>query len=230
MLVMNTWVGGLGQARVATGLLAEHGPAATDPRIRAAVAVLDSQDPADAASTIERLAEIGEGQDRVAAVQALMWASHHRENVGDAEAAVLDADARARADRGPTTAPGWRAVLDTELAVLHAQLGRLEESERHARAALPVLDALEANDDAIQARSLLARHGDDARRPRRRPSATSTRSGRLQEQRTAFSGAVRAHHAAAPSWPWPAAGSRRGSRLPRRRSASWASSASPAWA
>ncbi|MFC5179705.1 NB-ARC domain-containing protein [Nocardioides taihuensis] len=187
VLVMNTWVGGLGEARVAAALMAEHGPAATDPRIRAAVAVLDSQDPGDAARTIERLSEIGSGSDRLAAVQALMWASHHRENVGDAEAAVLDATRALELTR-PEDGPWMGAVLNTELAVLHAQLGRIEESRRHALAALPVLDALEANDDSIQTRSLLAltamTRGDLDVAER-----YVEEMGRLQEQRTAFAGA-----------------------------------------
>ncbi len=39
---------------------------------------------------------------------------------------------------------------------LNAQLGKRAEAAEHARAAIPILDELESNDDGIQARSLLA--------------------------------------------------------------------------
>ena len=130
-----------------------------------------------------------------------MWASHHRENVGDAEAAVLDATRALELTR-PDDGPWMGAVLNTELAVLHAQLGRLEESERHALAALPVLDALEANDDAIQARSLLAVTAmtrgdlDGGRAPRRRDGpAPGAADGLLR--------GVRAHHRPRRAGAWP---------------------------
>ena len=57
-----------------------------------------------------------------------------------------------REDDGP-----WiGALLHTLLAGLNAQLGKHADAAVHALAALPDLDRLEANDDAIQVRSLLA--------------------------------------------------------------------------
>ena len=86
---------------------------------------------------------------------ARMWAAHHRENAGDPEGAIEEASkglALVDDDDGP-----WLgALLHTLLAGLNAQLGKHEEAAIHALAALPALDELEANDDSIQIRSLLA--------------------------------------------------------------------------
>lgn len=85
----------------------------------------------------------------------LQWAAHQWENTGDprrAVAALHEALPLVRAEEGP-----WRrAMIDAQLAELHAQLGDPALAAAHAQAALPVLDRLGASDDAIQSRSILA--------------------------------------------------------------------------
>ena len=49
-------------------------------------------------------------------------------------------------------------MLHTVIATLKAQIGDPREVEHHALTALPVLDRLEATDDSIQTRALLAVH------------------------------------------------------------------------
>jgi hypothetical protein len=71
---------------------------------------------------------------------------------------------------------------------LNAQLGKREEAAQHALLAIPILDQLEANDDGIQARSLLAGHAiaerrfDEAQR-------LIAEIERLTHERTGFGGA-----------------------------------------
>lgn len=155
MLAMNTLVGLLLDIPVALGLLERYGPQAGSPRTRGIVRVLLAQRPGEQGHTLARLEELGRGDDRDAAVLALMWAAHHRENSGDPEGA-LAAVARGLALTRPDDAPWLQAILRTLHAALLGQLGRHEEAAAEARAALPVLDRLDANDDAIQVRSMLA--------------------------------------------------------------------------
>ena len=155
LTVMNTVSGEIVDAEVCTAILAEYGARATTPRVRGMVEVLRAQDLADIPGTVARLDAIGDGPDREAATLARMWAAHYRENDGDPEGAMEEVErglALVRGDDGP-----WiGALLHTLLAGLNAQLGNHEDAAVHALAALPVLDRLEANDDAIQVRSLLA--------------------------------------------------------------------------
>ena len=71
---------------------------------------------------------------------------------------------------------------------LNAQLGKRAEAAQHARQAIPILDQLEANDDGIQARSLIAGHAiaegrfDEAER-------LIAEIERLTHERTGFGGA-----------------------------------------
>ncbi|KRC54892.1 MULTISPECIES: ATP-binding protein [unclassified Nocardioides] len=86
---------------------------------------------------------------------ALQWAAHQWENNGDPYGAV-DALHRAlplvRSDEGP-----WRrAMIDAQLAELHAQLGDAARAAEHALLALPVLERLGAVDDAVQNRAIVA--------------------------------------------------------------------------
>ena len=86
---------------------------------------------------------------------ARMWAAHHRENAGDPEGAIEEAEQGAGPGRGrrrtlarrPAAHPAGRAQRPARQA---------REAAIHALAALPALDELEANDDSIQIRSLLA--------------------------------------------------------------------------
>jgi tetratricopeptide (TPR) repeat protein len=98
-----------------------------------------------------------------------MWCGHTRENAGDPEGAIaLTAQALAAV---PEDAGPWgHAVLHTQLAQLHASLGRHDEAVEHAELAIPVLDRLGAVDDAFQLRAITAVHAlvrgrfDDAER------------------------------------------------------------------
>ena len=89
---------------------------------------------------------------------ARLWAAHHLENSGDPTGAI---------DAGrPGPGPGQRRrrPVDRGDAAHHGRRpcspssGDSEEAVRHARAALPVLDRLDAADDASQTRALLAVH------------------------------------------------------------------------
>jgi predicted ATPase len=159
ILVMNAVPGDADAARGCAELLRRHAGRA-DPSgstgARGIAAVLAALDAGDPTGTLTELAEVSAGGDRVAAVVARMWAAHQRENDGDPVAAIAEATAglaRVRPDLdGPWLAAGLRLMV----ASLHAQLGDHAAAAEHARAALPDLDALDAVDDAVQVRSLLA--------------------------------------------------------------------------
>ncbi len=157
LLGINTIAGEIGRSGAAARILTDVGERAGPSRVRATVRVLAAQDPADPRATLARLDEIGAGPDREAAALARMWAVHHRENVGDPQRAILDAEAGLDLV-DDADGPWFGAMLHTLVAALNAQLGRHEAVVRHVEAALPVLDALEADDDAVQCRSLLAVH------------------------------------------------------------------------
>ncbi len=154
---MNTEVGEILAAPSCLALLDRYGDQATSPRVRSLVQVLRALDLSDVDGMLARLDAIGDGPDREAAGLARMWAAHHRENAGDPEGAIEEAErglATVRDEDGP-----WiGALLRTLLAGLNAQLGKREEAAYYALAALPDLDRLEANDDSIQVRTLLATH------------------------------------------------------------------------
>ncbi len=155
LTAMNTEVGQIMAAPVCLALLDTYGATASTPRVRGMVEVLRVQDNADPHGTVERLDAIGDGSDRETATMARMWAAHHRENSGDPEGAIEEATkGLALVDDGD--GPWIGALLHTLLAGLNAQLGKHAEAATHALAALPALDGLEANDDSIQIRSLLA--------------------------------------------------------------------------
>lgn len=86
---------------------------------------------------------------------ALQWAAHQAENNGDPHAAV-DALHRALPLVQPEEGPWRRAMIDAQIAELHAQLGDAERAAEHALLALPVLDRLGALDDAVQNRAIVA--------------------------------------------------------------------------
>ena len=123
--------------------------------MRGLIDVLRAQDLSDIDGTVARLDAIGAGPDRESAALARMWGAHYRENAGDPEAAIAEAELGLTVV-GDDDGPWLGALLHTLLAGLNAQLGRHEDAAVHALAALPTLDLLEANDDAIQVRSLLA--------------------------------------------------------------------------
>ena len=158
MVSVNAVVGEITQVPSCLVLLHTYGARATSARVRGLVEVLTCQlESRRSEDVADRLDTIARESDREAAVVARMWASHHRENTGDPAGAVAEAEqglALVRDSDGP-----WLgAMLHTVIATLNAQLGRAEEAVPHALAALPVLDRLEAVDDAIQTRALLAVH------------------------------------------------------------------------
>jgi hypothetical protein len=111
----------------------------------------------DPEGTVARLEAVAQDSDREAAAVARLWAAHHLENSGDPTGAIAQADL-ALALVSDTDGPWIAAMLHTMVGTLQSQLGNSEEAVRHARAALPVLDRLDAADDAAQTRSLLAVH------------------------------------------------------------------------
>jgi predicted ATPase/DNA-binding SARP family transcriptional activator len=163
MVVMNTVTGEFGSAPACTALVAAHRQHVTDPWVRATIQVLAAQQPGDVQATIDRLAELGEGDDRFAALLAIMWTAHYRENVGDPEGAI--AAARRGIERcEPGDGPWLGAMLRVVLGTLYAALGEHAEAAPYLRDALPGLVALGDKDDAIQARALLAMGAIDAGR------------------------------------------------------------------
>jgi predicted ATPase/DNA-binding SARP family transcriptional activator len=155
--VMNTVVGEISDAPNCVAILSTYGDRATSPRARGMVAVLAAMDTDDPAGSLLRLREIdpAHGHDRQSAATARLWTAHYLENDGDPERALEEALAGLALvddDDGP-----WiKAMMHTLAGGLNAQLGKRAEAAEHARAAIPILDLLEANDDGIQARSLLA--------------------------------------------------------------------------
>ncbi|MFC5011564.1 ATP-binding protein [Nocardioides plantarum] len=150
-LVMNTAVAEMVQPARARALLDQLGPRSSDPGTRALSRVMTSTDTVAA----PELMAYADDPDRHVAMLALQWASHGLENNGDPEGAAA-ASLRAidlwREEDGVWT----RALQHTQLAGIYSQLGRIELATPHAVAALEVLDALAADDDAIQLRAILA--------------------------------------------------------------------------
>ncbi|MFC7505085.1 ATP-binding protein, partial [Nocardioides sp. GCM10030258] len=86
---------------------------------------------------------------------ALQWAAHQWENNGDPRGA-LDALRQALPLVHDEEGPWRRAMINAQLAELHAQLGDAERASEHALLALPVLERLGAVDDAVQNRAIVA--------------------------------------------------------------------------
>jgi len=154
---MNTVLGQIAESGNCLAILAKHGRGTSDDRARGMVAVLAAQDPHDTQGTLRRLREIdpARGHDRQAAASARLLGAHYLENDGDPERALEEVRAGLALvsdDDGP-----WiKAMMHSIAGGLNAQLGKRAEAAEHARVAIPILDLLEANDDGIQARSLLA--------------------------------------------------------------------------
>ncbi|MDX6375289.1 MAG: hypothetical protein QOD98_4277, partial [Nocardioidaceae bacterium] len=156
---LNTLVGEIASAPSCLALLAKYGDRTTEPRAKGLVAVLAAQDPDDPARTLEQLGliDVAHGYDRESDAMARLWAAHYLENDGDPEQALEEA-LRGLALVEDTDGPWIRAMMHSVAGGLNAQLGKRQEAAQHALQAIPILDQLEANDDGIQARSLLAGH------------------------------------------------------------------------
>ncbi len=120
---------------------------------RVLLALAVAAPPGDDAET--RLAQLTTDADRHTRLNALAWLAHQRENSGDTRASALAAD-QALALATPQDGPWLAAMLHTRLADLCTQLGELPAARAHARAALPVMERLGADDDVAQLRVLLA--------------------------------------------------------------------------
>ena len=152
-------VGEIADAPTCLAILEQYGDQTTEPRAKGLVAVLAAQDPDDPTRTLEQLAliDVAHGYDRQSDAMARLWSAHYLENDGDPERA-LDEASRGLALVEDADGPWIRAMMHSVAGGLNAQLGKREEAAHHARQAIPILDLLEANDDGIQARSLLAGH------------------------------------------------------------------------
>jgi hypothetical protein len=154
---LNTVMGEIASAPNCMALLSTYGDRVSSSRVKGMVAVLVAQDPQDPRGSVERLREVdlAHGHDRQSSATARLMVAHYLENDGDPERALEEAMAGLAMvddDDGP-----WvTAMMHTVAAGLNAQLGKRAEAAEHARVAIPILDLLEANDDAIQARSLVA--------------------------------------------------------------------------
>ncbi len=187
--VMNTFMGAIAAVPNCMAILERYGRGTEDRRARGMVAVLAAQDPQDLPGTLRRLREIDpeHGHDRQSAASARLLAAHYLENEGDPEQALEEVQSGLTLvddDDGP-----WiKAMMHSVAGGLNAQLGKRAEAAEHARLAIPILDELEASDDGIQARSLLAGNAisegrfDEAR-------ALIAEIERLGVERTGFGGA-----------------------------------------
>ncbi|WP_202388102.1 BTAD domain-containing putative transcriptional regulator [Nocardioides flavescens] len=154
VVVMNAVPGDPGIASSCAELLRRSG-ANADQRSRGIVAVLAALDLVGD-GVAASLGEVAAGEDRIASVVARMWTAHQRENDGDPQAAIAEASAGLARTRADLDGPWLAAGLRTMVASLHAQLGDHAAAAEQARLALTDLDALDAVDDAVQVRSLLA--------------------------------------------------------------------------
>ncbi len=157
IVALNTVGGEIGGVPASLALLDAYGARTTSSRVRGLVAVVHAQVLHDPQGTVARLGAIAQESDREAAVVARLWAAHHLENSGDPMGAIAQADQALTLVRD-ADGPWIAAMLHTMVGGLHSQLGNSEDAVRHARAALPVLDRLDAADDAAQTRALLAVH------------------------------------------------------------------------
>ena len=154
---LNTMMGEIAESPNCMAILTKYGDRATDARARGMVAVLAAQDAHDVQGTLRRLREIDveHGHDRQSAATARLMAAHYLENDSDPERALEEIQA-GLALVEDEDGPWVRAMMHTIAGGLNAQLGKRIEAAEHAKVAIPILDLLEANDDGIQARSLVA--------------------------------------------------------------------------
>ncbi|MCD4526130.1 AAA family ATPase [Nocardioides sp. cx-173] len=155
ILTINTVIAQAETPAACRALLEDYGDLARRPATTALVTVLRAFDPHEPEPSPQALAELLESSDRGVAMSAREWGMRAREAAGDLLGAVAMAD-RALELWREEDGPWSRALVRTQLAGLHAQLGNTEEAATHALAAIPVLDRLEAWDDAISTRAILA--------------------------------------------------------------------------
>jgi len=132
-------------------MLSELGSDSANPKVRAMVTVLLTMvaDPEHGFDTL--IAD----PDPVVRKFALHLQCFTRENSGDPAGAIEAAKAALHLV-GEEDGPWQRAVLNTQLASLSAQIGDFAAATRYATEALPVLERLGDLDDVIQVRAALA--------------------------------------------------------------------------
>jgi len=138
-------------------ILRRLGPDAGDhAQLSGMVRMLLAYDPAepDAARFMRQVERLADDPDRHIALSASQWLSHLRENSGDAAGAIRAAQrslALARDEDGP-----WATAMPrTMLAQATMQVGDRAAAVEYARAALPVMRRLGADDDELQLHALL---------------------------------------------------------------------------
>ncbi|WP_134741712.1 BTAD domain-containing putative transcriptional regulator [Nocardioides sp. 503] len=155
ILATNTMIALADIPAACRALLDDYGDLASLPVTRAVVAVMRLYAPGDPMWPLPEADDLLESPDHHLAALAHQWAMHQREGKGDIEGALALAD-RSLSLWGEDDGPWNRTLVETQLAGLHAQTGNTEQAALHALAAIPVLDRLEAYDDAISTRSILA--------------------------------------------------------------------------
>jgi predicted ATPase/DNA-binding SARP family transcriptional activator/tetratricopeptide (TPR) repeat protein len=108
-----------------------------------------------AAESPDALEALCADEDRRVAGLAMQWSCQFYENQGDVRLALqrgLEALALADESDGPWGA----ALIHAQLAGLTMQIGDMDEAMGYARSAIPVLEALGADEDVAQLRAVLA--------------------------------------------------------------------------
>ena len=151
----NTLMGNAASTSRLRATLQRLGPdSGDDVRVTALARVLLNFDPADPGESARRLERLAASHDRHTAATAAQWLCHLRENAGDTAGAIQTAHralALALDDDGP-----WSAVTPrTMLAQVSMTIGDRAAAIEHARAVLPVIERLGANEDEIELRALL---------------------------------------------------------------------------
>ncbi len=109
----------------------------------------------DRLDRLDGLEELCRDPNPAVAQIALQWSSQFHENQGDvrrAQECALEALSLADESDGPWT----RALVQAQLAGLTMQIGDMADAIGHARAAIPVMEALGADEDAAQLKAVLA--------------------------------------------------------------------------
>lgn len=135
-------------------LLRGLGPGSSRPEVRSIATVTLAFHENDPEGNAARLARLCHDPDRRIAALALRIRINQLENSGD-PAAAIEAATQALELFTDDDGPWQRAIQHNQLAQLQAQLGYLDHAAPNAKLALPVLDRIDATDDAIQLRGLL---------------------------------------------------------------------------
>ena len=151
-------MGEIAESPYCLAILAKYGDRATDaarPRDGGGARRPGRRTTSQGTLRAAREIDVEHGYDRQSAATARLMAAHYLENDGDPERALEEIQA-GLALVDDEDGPWVRAMMHTIAGGLNAQLGKRAEAAEHAEVAIPILDLLEANDDGIQARSLLA--------------------------------------------------------------------------